>query len=52
MTTCCVAGYRRLPGVAPDKATWPPVLAPAGPWEICDCAEGDVVRRAREEEKP
>lgn len=49
MTACCVSGYRPLRDIRPDEATWPPVLAPAGPWEICSCADGDVARRVREE---
>lgn len=40
MTACCCSGYRPLRGIRLDECNWPPRLAPAGPWEICNCAEG------------
>lgn len=40
MTACCVSGYRPLRDIRLDECRWPPVLAPAGPWKICDCADG------------
>lgn len=49
MTACCCSGYRPLRGIRLDECNWPPRLAPAGPWEICNCAEGEIVRRQRSE---
>lgn len=40
MTACCCSGYRPLRGIRLDECNWPPRLAPAGPWEICNCPEG------------
>lgn len=49
MTACCCSGYRPLRGIRLDECNWPPRLAPAGPWEICNCAEGEIVRRQQSE---
>ena len=49
MTACCVSGYRPLRGIRLDECDWPPRLFPAGPWKICDCAEGMIVLRQRSE---